>query len=146
DYIRKPIPDAFLLDPEHDPVTLRDMTATEPVLLVFVNCSCGSTRQSWERLVGWDERLPGVRVLGVQTGPFGDFGIGGVAERLFYDPRSQAWQALGIGGTSAAVLLGADGLLAGGPVHGNDEVEQFVDDIAELLATAPATSDDTDTT
>lgn len=34
----------------------------------------------------------------------------------------------------AAVLLGADGMLAGGPVHGIEEVRGFVDDIADEIA------------
>ena len=41
------------------------------------------------------------------------------------------------GGRPAAVLLGADGMLAGGPVNGSDVVADFVQDIlAELEAGA----------
>ena len=36
-----------------------------------------------------------------------------------------------------AVLLGADGLMAGGPVAGERDVEQFVEDVMEQLAEAP---------
>ena len=39
---------------------------------------------------------------------------------------------------SAAVLLGADGLLAGGPVSGIEEVREFVGAIAEALAESAA--------
>jgi hypothetical protein len=35
--------------------------------------------------------------------------------------------------TPSAVLLGADGLLAGGPIIGNIAVPEFVDDIREEL-------------
>lgn len=137
DYVRRPIPDKFLLDTDHDAVRLRDLVATGPVLLVFVNCGCPSTRATWERLAAWDEQLPQVRVLGVQTYQVGDLGVAGVAERLFYDPQAKAWNALNIPATASAVLLGADGLLAGGPVSGFDETEQFVADIAEVLAEQP---------
>ena len=41
-----------------------------------------------------------------------------------------------VAGSPVAVLLGADGLLAGGPVHGVAEIEQFVADIAEQLGEA----------
>lgn len=134
DYVRLPIPDAIVLDPERNPVTLRELAMLEPALLVFVNCGCASTRHSWEHLSRWAERMPQVRVLGVETLQQGDLGIAGVAERLYYDPAAKAWAALGIPGTSSAVLLGADGLLAGGPVQGNDEIEAFVEEIAEALA------------
>ena len=137
DYVRRPIPEGFLLDTDHDAVRLRDLVASGPTLLVFVNCGCPSTRATWERLAAWDEMLPQVRVLGVQTYQVGDLGIEGVAERLFYDPQAQAWNALGVPATASGVLLGADGLLAGGPVHGFDETEQFVADIAEALAEQP---------
>ncbi len=39
-----------------------------------------------------------------------------------------------VGHTPAAVLLGADGLLAGGPVHGTQEIVGFVARTAALLA------------
>jgi hypothetical protein len=51
-----------------------------------------------------------------------------------HDPRRWARETLGLDGTPAAVLLGADGLLAGGPVSGRDEVVAFVDEIAGELA------------
>ena len=43
-----------------------------------------------------------------------------------------------LGGTSApsAVLLGADGQLAGGPVNGGSAVIEFVQEIREQLAEA----------
>ena len=73
-----------------------------------------------------------------------DLGVPGVAERLYYDPAARAYIALTMPGTSSAVLLGADRLVAGGPVLGTAEVEAFVDEIAEALAEAgpvPATDD-----
>ncbi|HHU09343.1 MAG TPA: hypothetical protein GXZ60_04915 [Intrasporangiaceae bacterium] len=141
EYVRVPIPDAFLLDRNRNPVRLIDLTRERPAMLVFVNCSCGSTHATWERLAAWAEKLPVVQVLGVETAQYGDLGIDGVAERLYYDPLGKAWTALQIPATSSAVLLGADGLLAGGPVEGLEEVEQFVDDIAEVLADAEVASE-----
>ena len=134
EYVRVPIPDGFLLDPDRNAVSLHELIMTGPVLLVFVSCGCGSTRLSWERLDAWAHAIPRVQVLGVETRPIGDLGIPGIAPRLFHDPAGKAWEALQIPGTSSAVLLGADGLLAGGPVHGNEEIEQLVDDIAAVLS------------
>lgn len=136
EYVRVPIPDAILLDPERDPHALLQLTVQQPVLLVFITCGCPSTYESWRRLPGWAQRLPQVRVLGVETYQLGDLDIDGVRERLFYDPASKAFHALKMPGTSSAILLGADRLVAGGPVLGNDEIEEFVAEIEEALAQA----------
>lgn len=136
EYVRLPIPDAILLDANRNPHTLHQLVSQRPALLVFITCGCGSTRTSWERLPGWAERLPQVNVFGVETYQLGDLGLPGVAQRLYYDPASRAYNALRMPGTSSAVLLGADGLIAGGPVNGNEEIEQFVEEIAEALAAA----------
>lgn len=134
EYVRLPIPDALLLDGDRNPHTLHQLTAQRPALLVFITCGCASTRNSWERLPAWAERLPQVHVAGVETYQLGDLGLPGVAQRLYYDPASRAYNALKMPGTSSAVLLGADGLIAGGPVTGNEEIELFVEEIAEALA------------
>jgi len=41
-------------------------------------------------------------------------------------------------GTPSAVLLGADGYLAGGPVAGEDAVAEFVEDVLSVLADEPS--------
>ena len=136
EYVRVPVPDAILLDGARNPSTLLELAERQPVLLVFVTCGCPSTYATWEQLPGWAERLPQVRVLGVETYQLGDLGVPGVAERLYYDPAARAYAALNMPGTSSAVLLGADRLIAGGPVLGNAEIEEFVSEIAEALTDA----------
>ena len=136
EYVRVPIPDAFLLDGARNPSTLVQLAEQRPVLLVFVTCGCPSTHATWQQLPGWAERLPQVRVLGVETYQLGDLGLPGVAERLYYDPLARAYNALQMPGTSSAILLGADRLVAGGPVLGDAEIEEFVTEIAEALADA----------
>ena len=60
----------------------------------------------------------------------------GLLPQLRIDHEWAALKAVGGYGTPSAVLLGADGLLAGGPVGGGDEVREFVDDIIAQLAQA----------
>jgi hypothetical protein len=50
-----------------------------------------------------------------------------------HDENGYVGESLGYGGTPSAVLLGADGLLAGGPVTGDRAVDRFVDEIYESL-------------
>jgi hypothetical protein len=50
-----------------------------------------------------------------------------------HDVADYVQDSIGYTGTPSAVLLGADGLLAGGPVTGDLAVDRFVDDIYEGL-------------
>ena len=85
----------------------------------------------------WRERLPQLEVrllssMKPETLPDDLRPDGAVA----YDHAGVAQRALALNGSPTAVLLGADGLLAGGPVEGVAEIEQFVADIADQLAGA----------
>ena len=50
-----------------------------------------------------------------------------------HDPHGYVRESIGEWSTPTAVLLGADGLLAGGPITGVDAIEGFVDDIRATL-------------
>ena len=56
-----------------------------------------------------------------------------LAGHAYFDPFGIARAAFGVG-TPAAVLLGTDGMLAGGPVQGEDDVRAFVAEVAEQPA------------
>ena len=59
--------------------------------------------------------------------------------QTLYDPKRFVYEALRLRGTPSAVLLGADGMLAGGPVAGHDAISTFVADVeAELAERSPA--------
>ncbi len=134
DYVRRPIPDAILLAPDREPVTLRQLAATEARLVVAIDCLCDPARDAIARLGEWQDRLP---ILAVTLVSSKRFAPADVPEALrfpaYYDHGGVASRALGVTGQVAAVLLGADGLLAGGPVRGLDEVEEFVADIESQL-------------
>lgn len=138
DYVRRPFPAGVLVGPDHATTTLHALAREQAQLLVLANCWCGSTFAALDRLPAWREQLPqlGVQLVHTQA-PFTEPRLAG--ERgLWWDPGSQLYSALGAGASPAAVLLGADGLLAGGPVSGVEEIDAFVDDIAaELEQAAP---------
>lgn len=138
DYEREPIPAGVLLSADLETMTLHRLARQRAQLLVLVNCWCGPTLESIDRLSAWRERLPELDVQLVHTQrPWDEPRLAGV-DGVWWDPGSQVFDALRAGTSPAAVLLGADGLLAGGPVTGLDEIEQFVDDIAaELSQAAP---------
>lgn len=137
DYVRRPIPDVVLLRSDGEPATARALASQQAQLLVGIDCLCTPARQAIDRLSEWQERLPILQVSLVVP-----FTMGGseLTERqgviALYDHEGIASRALGLSGNVSAVLLGADGGLAGGPVSGLDEVEAFVSEIEEQIRLA----------
>lgn len=124
------------------PVTMRELARQRAVLLVFMNCLCGP---SWQVLGELDEmrkRLPVLDVHAVLSMPFQHVQHTDKLPELLIDHGLYAWHALQLTSSPAAVLLGADGLLAGGPVSSLDEIHAFIDEIEEQLAEAMPLSDD----
>lgn len=144
EYRRGPIPDGVLLDHEGRPSTVRQLAERRAQLLIGIDCLCSPARNSIDNLLSWQERLP---ILDVRlVVPFTlrpDILAGGRETMALYDHRGLASRSLGLLGQTSAVLLGADGLLAGGPVSGRDEVEQFVAEIeAQVTGAEPPSADE----
>jgi len=134
DYIRTRIPRATLQADDGSLCSLRELASERAQVLVAVNCTCGPTVRAADRLKAWQAMAPAVDVRFVSTvNPPAIRRIAQVDE-ILYDHDEAAWHALRIDASPAAVLLGADGELAGGPVHGLDEIEQFMAAIAAALA------------
>ena len=138
EYFRRPIPQAMLVDPDGEPRLLAELAQQRAQLLIFGNCYCGSTMTALTETEEWGQQIPaidvryifsGVRPVDVHTR---DSSTG------WRDHAGLAWRALELQASPSAVLLGADGLLAGGPVSGIEEVREFVSEIAEALAESPA--------
>ena len=64
-----------------------------------------------------------------------DNGLSYLRGHAWFDPFGITRKAFAAANPSA-VLLGTDGLVAGGPVHGEDAVVAFVADVAEQLREA----------
>lgn len=150
DYLRTPIPPGLLRDADGELVPLRSFTAGRAVLLIWVNPGCGPCERILTALPAWRERLdPLVAVHMVLPRP-----LAGIAqpdlERLgpgpMEDVHSTLAETLSMRGTPTAVLLGADGMLAGGPVAGGGEVSDFVEEIIEQLDAARVTQTGPDRT
>ncbi|MHA6512275.1 MauE/DoxX family redox-associated membrane protein [Tessaracoccus sp. Z1128] len=134
DYQRLPIPDGVLLRPDGEPVTLRALAAQHAQLLVTIDCLCAPAREAIARVGEWQRRLP---VLEAKLVPSIRPSTGTLTREVeavsLYDHDGVAARALRATGKVAAVLLGADGMIAGGPVSGIDAVEEFVADIEAQL-------------
>lgn len=137
EYLREEIPDVTLTDPDGHPVPLRSLAAGGAQLLLFLSPGCGSCAGIARDLPRWMAReLPiGIRVV-VSAGAPDMPGAPVWVETAWIDPAGEVGRTLGVGGTPGAVLLGADGLLAGGPVLGSAAVREFYVQIAEQLEEA----------
>ena len=138
DYLRTRTPAVPVTLGDGSMAHLRQLSSQRPQLLVYVSEGCGSCQQVIRAVPSWRERLPelDVRVMVRQTTDVS--GLTSAVEPMsVHDTEGLVWDSLGIRGVPSAVLLGADGLLAGGPVLGG--VPEFVDDIhAELQAAQQA--------
>lgn len=135
DYVRQPLPFATLEDADGKLRTLSELVRTGAVLLVFVSPGCGSCGPVMERIPEWSAQLAPVRVFGVvgHTIETTLNIVPGLEGHLMHDPRGVTIRIFGTR-TPGAVLLGGDGLLAGGPVVGGAKTIDFVEDVrAELL-------------
>lgn len=133
DYLRQPIPFGQLRLPDGALVSLQAMAQHSAVLLVFLNAHCGSCLRVLEVLPHFDRDNPEVSTGAVfheANPPEGEVGV-----PVLRDPDGAVARMFRVG-PPGAVLLGADGLLAGGPVIGEHEVLQFLHDIAGQLAEA----------
>lgn len=136
EYERQPIPYGVLRMPDGTTSTLAELATTQARLLVVLNTHCGPCLRTAEKLDDWAARLaPAVGLVAVYT----DDGLEtSHADGLSaVEPDRNVRRVFSVG-APGAVLLGADGLMAGGPVAGERDVEQFVDDVMEQLAAAPA--------
>lgn len=139
DYLRTPIPFGMLQQPDTTTVTLRDLAQTKARLLLFSSTTCRACITVNEKVPSWKKLMPQIGVHLVFLNPDSlnsDVLTNEMREEAFIDYERSNSKLFGMHGTPWAVLLGADGLLAGGPVQGNKTVIRFVEDIqAELAAT-----------
>nr|WDS96058.1 hypothetical protein mcr_00097 [Micrococcus sp.] len=113
-------------------------------MLVFrLSPGCGSCGAVFEHLRGWGEAFGPVALrLAVPVTQLDQtpLGFADVPEHmLLRDPAGSAVAALGLHSYPSAVLLGTDGLTAGGPALGYDAVMELAEEVRAVFAEdAPA--------
>ena len=140
DYERAPIPPAVLQQADTRLVTLQQLAGQRAALLVFLTEGCGPCERVLDEVPGWLTALsPFLQVKVVLSRPLDQLRertLERVGEHALHDLQFTARRALGARTAPSAVLLGADGLLAGGPVDGGSAVIEFVEEIIEQLGAA----------
>ncbi|MEI2779367.1 MAG: MauE/DoxX family redox-associated membrane protein [Tetrasphaera sp.] len=134
EYLRQPIPYGLVERPDKSSVALRALAADRARLLVFLSLGCGPCLRVIEFLPDFVAANPEV---GVHAVLHSATAVESIPEWMDYllDPDGTLAATFAVP-TPAAVLLGADGLLAGGPVIGEPAVREFLDDIAAELSGA----------
>lgn len=135
DYLRVRTPAAPVQLGDGTTVNLRDLAAQEPILLLSVSETCGSCTAVIERIDEYRTLLPEVSVrFLLQSSPEASALASSEEPQTLHDPQRYVSRSLAdVWSTPAALLLGADGMLAGGPVLGATAIAEFVDDVYESL-------------
>ncbi|UWF77902.1 MULTISPECIES: MauE/DoxX family redox-associated membrane protein [Microbacterium] len=134
DYIRTRTPAVPVTLADGRTVNLRDLAARGPLLLLAVSETCGSCVPAIEAMPRWRALLPEVSVRFLLTHDPAVSRLADTTEpQTLHDRPGYVRSSIADWATPAAVLVGADGYLAGGPVSGYDEIEAFIGDIYEIL-------------
>ncbi len=134
DYVRLRTPSVPVTLADGRIANLRSLASRRPQLILSVSPTCASCQPVVDKVPEWRELLPEVDIRFLLATSPGDSPLIETEEpQSLHDSDGYARQSLDATATPAAVLLGADGLLAGGPVAGSEHIEGFVSDILEVL-------------
>ena len=117
---------------------LRWLSAERPQLLLYVSESCGGCQDVIAAVPRWRAELPPLDIRLVLRSKPEDTTLASSAEPFsVHDTEGLLSETFDMRGTPSALLLGADGLLAGGPIVGGWAVPDFVDEIRAELGVTP---------
>ena len=134
DYIRARTPAVPVTLADGQVVNLRTLAARKPILLLAVSPTCGACDAVLGRLPEWRPLLPEVDLRILTSFVPGHPKTTILSEpQSLHDPENLIRDSIQDWKTPSAVLLGADGMLAGGPVTGVEAIEQFVAEVYESL-------------
>ncbi|WP_309064589.1 MauE/DoxX family redox-associated membrane protein [Microbacterium sp.] len=134
EYVRARTPAVPVMLADGRTVNLRDLAARGPMLLLAVKEDCGACRPVIEAVPRWRALLPEVAVRFLLWPAPENSSLTEYDEpQSLHDRFMYVQGSIADWSTPAAVLVGADGYLAGGPVSGYDEIEAFIGDVYEVL-------------
>lgn len=134
DYMRTRTPAVPVTLADGDVISLRQLTASKPLLLLAVSETCGSCDGVIARIEEWRDRLPEVDIRFLLQAPPESSRLTSDAEpQTLHDVHGYVRESIAQWPTPTAVLFGTDGMLAGGPVSGDEQIAGFVDDMDDAL-------------
>ena len=140
DYVRTRTPAVPLTLADGTTVNLRKLASRKPIMLFAVSAVCGGCEPVVARVPFWRTLLPEVDLRLLLTAqPDKDPWTEHSEPQSLHDSHGYVRGSIADWPTPTAVLLGVDGLLAGGPVSGMAQIESFIDDVrASLHDVTPA--------
>lgn len=145
DYERSATPFGMLRTAGQEPITLSTLTRNKAALLIWLQPGCGPCERVLSAVPGWVDRIGGVVTVRTLFRMPPEELPESVRERAgdtaAHDIDRNLMQVFQARHSPAAVLLGADGMLAGGPVRGGNDVVRFVEEIIEQLDEARETGE-----
>ena len=134
DYVRTRTPAVPVVLADGTRVNLRELTRSKPILMLAVSGTCGSCSVVIDKAPAWRTLLPEVDVRLLFTHPHDNGRLKELTEpQSLHDVDRLVSRSIKDWAVPTAVLFGIDGMLAGGPVTGVGEIDDFVDDIYESL-------------
>ncbi|MGF3055969.1 MauE/DoxX family redox-associated membrane protein [Microbacterium sp. YY-01] len=134
DYIRTRTPAVPVTLADGTIVNLRDLTRHAPLILIAVNPGCRACTAVLQALPQWRARLPEVPIrLLLTASPEASASTEHAEPQSVHDTHRYVRDSIAEWSTPTAVLFGADGMLAGGPVSGEVAISRFIDDIYASL-------------
>ena len=125
------------------PLRLREISQGKAWLVLWVSLGCGSCMEALARAEEFAREFEHVGVLVVTTTPSApDDPLRPSGVTVAYDEGQQMRLMFALQATPSALLLGADGLMAGGPVAGGVAVTTFIEDVATELREAAGRAQD----
>nr|WP_211195849.1 MauE/DoxX family redox-associated membrane protein [Agromyces sp. H66] len=134
DYVRTRTPAVPVTLGDGRTANLRTLSMQRPTLLLAVSEVCGSCLSVIERVPTWRALLPEIDVrLLVSIAPSESRLTEAAYPESLHDTEGYVRGSITEWPTPTAVLLGADGLLAGGPESGSAAIDSFIGDVYESL-------------
>lgn len=133
EYVRRRTPAVPVTFADGTEVNLRALATKKPLLLLALSSMCGPCEMIRDRRAHYRALLPEVDVRLLLVEPTSSRWAELEEPQSLHDLGDYVAGSIEEWATPSAVLLGADGLLAGGPVTGDLAVEAFVGDVYEAL-------------
>ncbi|WP_347977729.1 MauE/DoxX family redox-associated membrane protein [Microbacterium sp. ProA8] len=134
DYVRTRTPAVPVVLADGTRVNLRELTRSKPILMLAVSGTCGSCSVVIDKARAWRTLLPEVDVRLLFTHAHDNGRLKELTEpQSLHDVDRLVSRSIKDWAVPTAVLFGIDGMLAGGPVTGVGDIDDFVDDIYESL-------------
>lgn len=134
DYVRVRTPAVPVTLGDGETVNLRSLASARPLLILAVSESCGVCEEVIGSADEWRAVLPEIEIRLLVTRRPEDSRLTSTVEpQTLHDPKNYVSGSIADWYSPTAILLGADGMLAGGPETGYAAIKRFVEDIRASL-------------